>query len=59
VQITDGSYKDGRKGNDTRYSGINVNLSNRDNHFNSKKKNSPIMVNINLKGKHNKPNSLG
>jgi hypothetical protein len=59
VQIIDDNYKDGRKGNDTQYSRINVNLSNRDNHFSSKKKTSPIVVNISLKGKHNEPKSLG
>jgi hypothetical protein len=47
--ITDDNYKDGRKKNDTRYSGINVNLSNRDKHFSSKRKNSLAMVNIRLK----------
>ncbi len=36
--ITDDSYKDGRKENGTRYSGINVNLSNRDNHLILRKK---------------------
>jgi len=29
TRITDDNYKDGRKENDTRYLGINVNLSNR------------------------------
>ncbi len=38
AHITNDNYKDGRKKNDTQYSGINVNLSNRDNHFSSKKK---------------------
>jgi hypothetical protein len=37
AQITNDSYKDGKKENSTRYSGININLSNKDNHFNSKK----------------------
>ncbi len=59
ARITDDSYKDGREENGTRYSGINVNLSNRDNHFSSKKKNSPAVVNISLKGKHSEPKSLG
>jgi hypothetical protein len=59
ARITDDSYKDGRKENGTRYSGRNVNLSNRDNHFSSKKKNSPAVVNISLKGKHSEPKSLG
>jgi hypothetical protein len=59
VRITNDSYKDGREENDTQYSRINVNLSNRDNHFNYKKKNSSAVVNISLKGKHSKPKSLG
>ncbi len=59
ARITDDSYKDGRKENGTRYSRINVNLSNRDNHFSSKGKNSPAVVNISLKGKHSEPKSLG
>jgi len=59
ARITNASYKDGMKENRTRYSRINVNLSNMDNHFNSKKKNSLAMVNISLKGEHNKPKSLG
>jgi len=58
--IIDDSYKDGKKENGTRYLGINVNLSNRDNHFSSKKKkNSPTVVNTSLKGKHSEPKSLG
>jgi hypothetical protein len=36
--IIDDSYKDGMEENGIRYSGINVNLSNTDNHFSSKKK---------------------
>ncbi len=38
VWITDDSYKDGKEENSTQYLGINVNLSNMDNHFSSKKK---------------------
>jgi len=55
------SYKDGKKINDTQYSRIKfVNSSSKDNHFSSKeKKNSPMMININLKGEHNEPKSLG
>ncbi len=59
ARITYDNYKDGRKENGTRYSGINVNLSNRDNHFIFKKKNSLTVVNISLKGKHSEPKSLG
>jgi len=59
TRITDDTYKDGRKENGTRYLGINVNPSNKDNHFSYKKKNSPTVVNISLKGKHSEPKSLG
>jgi hypothetical protein len=38
ARITNDSYKDGMKENHTRYSRINVNLSNKDNHFSYKKK---------------------
>jgi hypothetical protein len=55
--ITDDNYKDGRKENGIRYSRINVNLSNMDNHFSFKKKNSLVVVNISLKGKHSKAKS--
>ncbi len=59
ARIIDDSYKDGREENGTRYLGINVNLSNMDNPFSSKKKNSSTVVNISLKGKHSEPKSLG
>jgi hypothetical protein len=55
--ITYDNYKDGRKENGIRYSRINVNLSNMDNHFSFKKKNSLVVVNISLKGKHSKAKS--
>jgi len=47
TRITDDNYKDGRKENGIRYSGINVNLSNMDNHFSFKKENSLAVGNIN------------
>ena len=58
ARITDDSYKGDGEGNGTRYPGMNVNPSNRDNHSGSRKEDSSAVVDIGLKGGRSESKSL-
>lgn len=58
ARITGDSYRDGGEGNGTRYPGMDVNPSNRDNHSGSGREDSPAMVDISPRGERSEPESL-